>query len=327
MKKIIKTLLVLFVFLITVFPINAKILDDNGSYCNDAADVLSETTEDKINVIANDLELETTAQLVVVTVKTTDGMAIEDYANEVFNTWGIGDATRDNGILILIVTQQKDYWIQTGDGIRKTINDSFLSDLIYDYKFNDMVDYNEKYDERILGVVNKINDKVLDKYQVVGTPTYKDTSSDITYNPMITNIVSIGIWIVSIGLLLWRYKANKKAKMELEGYEIIPEQSAFSKWLSSSHTTTSTSRQNVDTKVIIVHDDHDYHQHSSETRPRGSLFTAPKPRSSTPRTSSSVTRSSSTTRSSSRSSSSRSSSSISRGSGGGRSSGGGVGRH
>ncbi len=42
------------------------------------------------------------AELIVVTVENLDGMVLEDYAHELFNTWGIGDKQLNNGVLLLV---------------------------------------------------------------------------------------------------------------------------------------------------------------------------------------------------------------------------------
>ena len=45
-----------------------------------------------------------------------DGQRIEDYAKRLFNQWGIGDATRDDGILILIARDDREMRIALGAG-------------------------------------------------------------------------------------------------------------------------------------------------------------------------------------------------------------------
>ena len=71
-------------------------------YVADYADVLSSDTEDYI-VQQNEALWEATgAQLVVVTVDFLDGMYSDEYAAEIFHSWGIGDADANNGFLLLL---------------------------------------------------------------------------------------------------------------------------------------------------------------------------------------------------------------------------------
>lgn len=49
------------------------------------------------------------AQIGVLTVQYTGNLSTEDYATEAFNAWGIGNATNNNGVLILLVMESAQY--------------------------------------------------------------------------------------------------------------------------------------------------------------------------------------------------------------------------
>ncbi|MDR1329647.1 MAG: TPM domain-containing protein [Oscillospiraceae bacterium] len=109
-------------------------------YVADYAGVLTSTTKEKIissNADVNGLEaLCDGAQLVVVTVKYLDGMYSDEYAKQLFNDWGVGDASADNGMLLLLATEEKKGWLEVGSGIRpywpeETI-DSYLDRYFWD---------------------------------------------------------------------------------------------------------------------------------------------------------------------------------------------------
>ncbi|MCR4575771.1 MAG: TPM domain-containing protein [Lentisphaeria bacterium] len=55
-----------------------------------------------IRVAGNYIRAKSKAELVVVTVENLDGMVLEDYAHELFNTWGLGDKQQNNGVLFLV---------------------------------------------------------------------------------------------------------------------------------------------------------------------------------------------------------------------------------
>ena len=55
-----------------------------------------------IRIAGNYIRAKSKAELVVVTVENLDGMVLEDYAHELFNTWGIGDEKLNNGVLLLV---------------------------------------------------------------------------------------------------------------------------------------------------------------------------------------------------------------------------------
>ncbi len=55
-----------------------------------------------IRIAGNYIRAKSKAELVVVTVENLDGMVLEEYATELFNTWGIGDKEKNNGVLLLV---------------------------------------------------------------------------------------------------------------------------------------------------------------------------------------------------------------------------------
>lgn len=102
-------------------------------FVGDYANVLSESTEQHIIRNGGALDNLTGAQIVVVTVDFTGGADIEDYAYEIFNTWGIGNAERDNGLLLLLVIGEENYWALQGSGIENSLTSGLLGDYLYEY--------------------------------------------------------------------------------------------------------------------------------------------------------------------------------------------------
>ena len=81
MKKILKVLLVcLIVFTNHVFAIEPT----QEFYINDYANILSEDTEDYIQTNSVSLANATTAQIVVVTVPSLNGVSLEEYSTNLF---------------------------------------------------------------------------------------------------------------------------------------------------------------------------------------------------------------------------------------------------
>ncbi|KHL97557.1 hypothetical protein QW71_00075 [Paenibacillus sp. IHB B 3415] len=76
------------------------------------------------------LHQQTGAQVVLVTVDSTGGASMEDYATSLFNAWGVGSADKNNGVLLLLSTQDDDYWAVPGKGLEDTLNDNVLSQIL-----------------------------------------------------------------------------------------------------------------------------------------------------------------------------------------------------
>ena len=138
MRRGIKLLLAVLVLLLALCaPAMAKVVSAGADfYYLDNANVLSEALEGEIyfsNVLLNDA---CGAQVVVVTLNSTGSESIDDYAYELFNSWGIGDASRKNGFLLLLAIGDDDYYALCGAGLdskfssgtMKTYFDRYLED-------------------------------------------------------------------------------------------------------------------------------------------------------------------------------------------------------
>ena len=95
----------------------------------DAASILSPVTTADLERKLADLEQKSGIQLVVATVPTLDGEEIEPYANDLFRFWKLGEAKKDNGVLLLIAPKERKIRIEVGYGNEGTLTDA-VSGLI-----------------------------------------------------------------------------------------------------------------------------------------------------------------------------------------------------
>jgi uncharacterized protein len=66
----------------------------------------------------------------VVTVKSLEGRPVEDYANRLFNAWGIGKKGRDNGVLVLVARDEREMRIEVGYGLEGVLPDGLAGAVI-----------------------------------------------------------------------------------------------------------------------------------------------------------------------------------------------------
>ena len=104
-----------------------------NTYVGDYAGVLSSDTEQHIIRQNDTLSAATGGAIVVVTVDFLDGMAIDDYAYQIFNDWGIGDSGENNGLLLLLAIGEDNYYALQGTGISRALTDSRLDDYLWNY--------------------------------------------------------------------------------------------------------------------------------------------------------------------------------------------------
>jgi uncharacterized protein len=102
-------------------PLTGRVVDQAGVIPGSAR----ETLETKLK----DLEDKSGIQLVVATVKSLQGGDIETYANELFRAWKLGEAKKNNGVLLLVAPTERKVRIEVGYGLEGTLTDA-LSQVI-----------------------------------------------------------------------------------------------------------------------------------------------------------------------------------------------------
>jgi uncharacterized protein len=84
----------------------------------DQADILDDTQEDALHQRLTVLRAETGIELAVLTLRSQQPYApdapIEAFATDVFNAWGIGSSDRNDGILVLILSEDRAIRIELG---------------------------------------------------------------------------------------------------------------------------------------------------------------------------------------------------------------------
>lgn len=136
MKKFLRTGALLLCICLLALPcaLAFDVVEQSDSfYVADYADVLLPETEAYIVAYNNSLASQTGAQLVVVTLDFLDGTDIEDYSTQLFNEWGIGDAEKNNGLLVLLAVGEQEYWATQGSGLSTAMTSSLLGDYLYNY--------------------------------------------------------------------------------------------------------------------------------------------------------------------------------------------------
>ncbi|MDR1532784.1 MAG: TPM domain-containing protein, partial [Clostridiales bacterium] len=141
MRCISKVMLFLAVFFAAVTSVRAGAYQPSEYfYANDFANVMSAETIERI-VLANDsLYEQTGAQIVVVTVDSTGGRPMEQYAMTLFNDWEIGSKEKGNGVLLLLSIGDDNYWVTQGKGLENSLDAGTLDAILYDYLEADFAD-------------------------------------------------------------------------------------------------------------------------------------------------------------------------------------------
>ena len=94
------------------------------TYTYDHAHVLTDAVMERIDALNTSLFAQTGAQILVVTVDTTGGTDIVDYAQQLGNQYGVGSAERNNGVVLVLALDdvtdsglKGDYGVALGEGL------------------------------------------------------------------------------------------------------------------------------------------------------------------------------------------------------------------
>ncbi|MBU1131725.1 TPM domain-containing protein [Patescibacteria group bacterium] len=92
-------------------------------YVNDFAQVMSEESRVNLENELKNFEAETTSEIVVVTIKSLQEDYIENFAEKLFQEWGIGKKDDDNGVLFLVAVDDRQMRIEVGYGLEGALTD------------------------------------------------------------------------------------------------------------------------------------------------------------------------------------------------------------
>ena len=173
----------------------------------DDANILSDSTTQTIVDLNNQLQSSCNgAQISVLTVDYTGNYSTEDYATQAFNAWGIGSASENNGVLILLVMESPiyedgDYYVTYGDGFRNTTLESQASALAQTME-GDFV--NRDYSDAVITCANNVADTIASVYGVnLNNGSYDDGSyAQPDDGPTTFGDIVLGIVILFMSLMV-----------------------------------------------------------------------------------------------------------------------------
>ena len=159
MKKFLYILLSVLVLVFIIARIsNSQEIPKISSYVVDNANILNQETKDKIINLSKTLNEKDGTELVVVTIPSLNGTSLEEYSMKIAHETGIGKKGKDNGVLFLIIKNDRKMRIEVGYGLEGKLTDITSKHILDDVKpFFKKGDYDGgilKGVEEIIQVVN-----------------------------------------------------------------------------------------------------------------------------------------------------------------------------
>lgn len=115
--------LLIFLAVALALPALAQNLPALSGRVVDSAGIIDDATERSLTQKLAAFEEKSSDQIVVATVRSLDGEAIEPYANRLFRQWQLGQAGENNGILLLVAHSDRKMRIEVGYGLEGTLTD------------------------------------------------------------------------------------------------------------------------------------------------------------------------------------------------------------
>ncbi|MBZ5506350.1 MAG: TPM domain-containing protein [Acidobacteriia bacterium] len=118
------TLLVLLCVTVGVFAQSATTYPVKKGAVNDYAGKLDQAQINELTGLIRHYERETSIEFVIVIVDNLEGMAIRDYATGLGDSWRIGKAGRNNGIVLLWAPNSRSYSFRVASGLSADLNNA-----------------------------------------------------------------------------------------------------------------------------------------------------------------------------------------------------------
>jgi uncharacterized protein len=127
-----KKLLILLTFLLLLLPLQARALNvpKLQGYVNDYAHMISGPKRAKLEEELRSFEQSDSTQLVILTIPSLEGESLEDFSIKVVESWKLGQARKDNGILLFVSRDDRKMRIEVGRGLEGRLTDLMAGRII-----------------------------------------------------------------------------------------------------------------------------------------------------------------------------------------------------
>lgn len=170
-------------------------------FVNDFASIIDQTDANTMCEKGAALQTATTAQVVLVTVESIDDTTIADYALEIGREWGVGDADKNNGVVILLSKNDREIYISIGYGLEGALPDSKTGRIIDTYGMSYFS--NDNFSAGLLSVYNAIVNEIYIEYDMQPAENYvpidqitNNSKDDITAGDVVLSWIALVVIVV-----------------------------------------------------------------------------------------------------------------------------------
>lgn len=129
MHKVLRLPAVFFCFVALAFGVDWTKLKPQG-YLSDFAGVVDAPTKQALEQYCTRVEQVTGVQMALVTLPTLEGEPVEDVANTIFRAWGVGHKGKNDGIMLLLVIQDRRSRLEVGYELEPILPDGLAGSIL-----------------------------------------------------------------------------------------------------------------------------------------------------------------------------------------------------
>ena len=169
--------IILFLLTLWCLPVLAQqiAVPELRQQVTDITGTLSTSEQQSLTQQLQDITQKTRAQVAVLIVPSTGDDSIEQYATRVFDNWRLGDAKRNDGILIIVAWSDRTVRIQVGYGLEEKVTDALAGDII---RSNMIPAFKQqKLAQGLELAINALNNQLTSQHQYPANPSEIESAS------------------------------------------------------------------------------------------------------------------------------------------------------
>lgn len=162
----------------------------------DQTNTLSQQQQSNLAAIIAAERTKSSNQIAILMIPTLDGEALEEYAIKVARQWAVGEKNKNNGVLLLIVKDDRKLRIEVGYGLEGALPDARASQIIRNRITPEFRDgkYYEGINAGLEGIITAIHNEY-DSAQVASSPANSPVED---WGSFLFVLLLVPMWLGSI---------------------------------------------------------------------------------------------------------------------------------
>lgn len=191
----------------TYTPDNLPIpyLQDKTQYVSNPDGILSQTTVDSLNLWLGQMEASHGVQTVLAVVERIEGGEAYDFSMALGRKYGIGSKEQNSGLIIVLATEDRAYYILTGRGLEGTLPDAICKRIENRQMLPSLRE--GEWDEAMLNTVRAITQYVDGDDSLVGSSDFDD-DDDVAALIAFVVCMFLGLGLIVFGIWYDNYKKS-----------------------------------------------------------------------------------------------------------------------